>query len=448
MIKKIKWDNYRSLGNLELDFTKADGSLYNTIVLAGDNGTGKTTILNSLATFLNLDSFEAFTCIEHMIDRESYVLTKLSDGDKFGFHNRLKVSDGSEKAVQTNRNNNVDNLKNDSEDIRYYGFSYSRAKTGFRTQPIQSSKTEMLDSGKQEDDSGDDYTRIKQLLVDISEQDDSEWMKLCEKENGSSPVKFAEFKRKSRMYRFKMAFEDFFDDLKFTGIETNVGEKKIMFSKYENPVDIDSLSTGEKQIVFRGAHLLRNSKNIEGGFVFIDEPELSMHPNWQKRILNYYRKLFNSNGKQSVQMIIATHSTYVIQEALKYRDDVLVVVLSVENGSIKAEKVTAPNVLPYITEAETNYLAFHVPTVDYHIELYGWLQNKINNASVKACDDYITQQLQYDPGKHGKASSHRNTQYLTLPTYIRNAIDHPDPSRLFTEDELRTSIELLIELCR
>ena len=452
MIKKIRWRNYRSLKNLELDFKKDDGSVYNTVVLAGDNGTGKTTILDSLAEFLNLGSFRQLDFLEYEINGETYILSETKHNPQNGFHNRYKVSTAIDKDIFTDRRNNVEALKRDTEDIRYYGFAYSRAKTGFKTQSIKSTKTEMLDAEKQEDDSTDDYTRIKQLLVDISEQDDSEWMKLCNEGKGNSTESFSEFKKESRLYRFKIAFDNFFDKLFFSGIETNSGEKKILFSKYGNIVDIDSLSTGEKQIVFRGAHLLKNSKNIEGGYVFVDEPELSMHPLWQKKILDYYRNLFNSNGKQSVQMIIATHSTYVIQSALRDRDNVLVIVLNEENGVIKIDKINTPNVLPYITEAETNYLAFHIPTVDYHIELYGYLQNKNGLQSVKDCDDYIARQTQYDAMRHGKASSHvtnRGTvNYQTLPTYIRNAIDHPDPSRTFTEEQLKTSIELLIELCK
>ena len=41
MIKKIKWNNHPIIGNLELDFTKPDGTPYNTIVIAGENGSGK-----------------------------------------------------------------------------------------------------------------------------------------------------------------------------------------------------------------------------------------------------------------------------------------------------------------------------------------------------------------------------------------------------------------------
>ena len=58
MIREIKWHNHKILGNLELNFTKPDGTPYNTIVLAGENGVGKTTILETLATFLNLETME------------------------------------------------------------------------------------------------------------------------------------------------------------------------------------------------------------------------------------------------------------------------------------------------------------------------------------------------------------------------------------------------------
>ena len=66
MITKIKWNNHEILGNLELDFTKADGSPYSTIILAGENGTGKTTILETLSTFL-LASGE----ISHLLSGEN-----------------------------------------------------------------------------------------------------------------------------------------------------------------------------------------------------------------------------------------------------------------------------------------------------------------------------------------------------------------------------------------
>lgn len=79
MITKIKWNNHEILGNLELDFTKADGSPYSTIILAGENGTGKTTILETLSTFLNLGSIEPFEFIEYNIENNLYTIIPLSE---------------------------------------------------------------------------------------------------------------------------------------------------------------------------------------------------------------------------------------------------------------------------------------------------------------------------------------------------------------------------------
>ncbi len=451
MIRKIKWNNHEVLGNLELDFSKSDGSIYNTIVLAGENGTGKTTILETLSTFLNLGSIEAFEYINYMIGDISYTITPARDS-QMGFHLRKNESDGTSQAIRTNRNNNRQLIDSDQADLRHYGFSYSKARSGFNTQKVKSTTTQQLDSDKYENDSKDDFTSIKQLIVDIDAQDNSEWMRITKSGIGTS---FDTFKQTSKMYRFEKAFNGFFNAVKFKGVDnTNHEELKILFEKHRREILVDSLSTGEKQIVFRGAHLLKNINSMSGGIVLVDEPELSMHPKWQQKVLQFYRSLFNNNGTQNAQMIIATHSEYVLRSALEDRDNVLIIVLGDEGGTIHAEKITAPTILPAITSAETNYLAFGILSVDYHIELYGYLQNKTGNLTVKSCDDYIIAQTAlFDPALHAKASSFTDqrghtTNYQTLPTYIRNLIDHPDPTQSYTQEELKCSIELLIELCR
>lgn len=273
---------------------------------------------------------------------------------------------------------------------------------------------------------------------------------ICEK-NGN--VSWDEFYPTSKIYRFKEAFNSFFDNIKFAKVDENSQEEKmVVFKKHNHDISIDALSTGEKQIVFRGTFLLKNCNNIDGGIVFVDEPELSMHPKWQEKILKYYRDLFVKNTRQTVQLIIATHSEYIVRTGLENTNDILVVTLEERHRHIKANIINAPDVLPIITSAETNYIAFGIASNDYHIQLYGYLQNKIQTTTVKACDDYIAGNSHYIQGIHGRSSSHttvsKTINYQTLPTYIRNAINHPDPSRTFTKQELEISIKLLIELCR
>ena len=283
--------------------------------------------------------------------------------------------------------------------------------------------------------------------MDIQNQDNSDYVDL-NKGLGSTPKSWNEFYPTSKIYRFKNAFDNFFDKLKYEKVVDNNNEKTILFNKNGKTISIDKLSTGEKQIVFRGIYLLKNNKKLNGAAIMIDEPELSMHPKWQKNILKYYKALFTENSNQNAQLFIATHSEYVLEEALSNKAKDLVIVLNDVNGIIHAKRIDAPSVLPSTTSAETNYLAFDIVSNDYHIELYGWLQQKESKNTIKSCDDYIKNHTDYNSSIHNKTSSFGTTTYDTLSTFIRNAIDHPDPSRTFTEIELRTSTELLIELCR
>ena len=457
MIKSISWNNHEILGNLTLDFTKEDGTPYDTIILAGENGTGKTTILETLSAFLNLGSVEPFQRICYEINGSSFVITPNTRHSNIGFHNRTRERDGTTTPINTNRNNGFAQIERDLEDIRHYGCSYSKARSGFNTKKVTNTSTQQLDIDKYENDSTEDFTSIKQLLVDVDNQDNSDWMEISISGLGGH---IDEFLRTSRLARFRSAFNNFFESLQFKKIDnSSPEEKKIIFEKHGRTVSIDSLSTGEKQIVFRGTHLLKNSRNIQGGVVLIDEPELSMHPKWQDKVLSYYRNLFTEDSEQKSQIIIATHSEYVLRAALNDHDNVLIIILNeTTTGNIEPKRMTAPSVLPTITSAEVNYLAFDVVSNDYHIELYGYLQNTIAiasaqpNCSVKKCDRHILQQPQYNAAIHHKpstfVSSNGTINYDTLPTYIRNAIDHPDPARQFSQEELRTSIELLIELCR
>lgn len=378
MIREIKWHNHKILGNLELNFTKPDGTPYNTIVLAGENGVGKTTILETLATFLNLETMEPFEYIKYIVDGIPYTISPEGDLGKYGFHSRKNETSDEMQTIHSGRDNNRARIEEDTADLRHYGFSYSKARSGFNTGKIKSTTTQQLDSQKYENDSKEDFTLIKQLIVDINAQDNSEWMRLT---RAGSSTTFNEFEHCSKMFRFEKAFNDFFDIVRFKGIDdTNKEEIKILFEKHGKDISVDSLSTGEKQVVFRGAHLLKNSNSMVGGVVLLDEPELSMHPKWQQKVLEYYRSLFTAEGVQNAQMIFATHSEYVLNSALNDRDNVLIITLTDDNGIIQAKNITAPSTLPTITSAETNYLAFGVS------EDYRTLADNLSTSKVYVLD--------------------------------------------------------------
>lgn len=68
-IRKVKWVNHPVLGNLELDFVNPlTNHPFSTIVFVGENGSGKTTILETLNTFLCIGSFKPFDMIEFEVE--------------------------------------------------------------------------------------------------------------------------------------------------------------------------------------------------------------------------------------------------------------------------------------------------------------------------------------------------------------------------------------------
>lgn len=93
------------------------------------------------------------------------------------------------------------------------------------------------------------------------------------------------------------------------GIELDM----ITFGDSFNAISSDKLSAGEKQML---SFLCYNtfSKNK---VIFIDEPELSLHPDWQRLLISTLLKQGNNN-----QFFIATHSPFIYT---KYPDKEIVI---------------------------------------------------------------------------------------------------------------------------
>ena len=450
-IRKIKYHQHPILGDLELDLVNPNTGLpYNTIVLAGENGTGKTTILSSLNTFLCLNSFEHFERIDYEVDNHQYavVSTGRDHDNQMGFHNRIDLQTNTTTNIRRNRNNDTQGIAQDLLDIRHYGSVYSKARADFSVRKITGTTSLEVDKNSYDDDGQEDFSSLKQLIIDLQADDSGRWQELTE----ADPAHHADydaFLQTAKMYRFRTAFNNFFETIKYKKVETSDGEKKVLFTKHNKDITIDVLSTGEKQIVYRGIYLLRNVGKLDGAAVMVDEPELSMHPKWQKRILKYFKDLFTADGgTQKVQLFFATHSEYVLGEALNDPTNTLVVVLKDNNGTIEKKEVTAPLLLPTLMASEVNYVTFDVASVDYHIALYGAIQTKYSRHSISSCDQFIETQCApyYNAAIHGVVTNYGGTTYNTLPTKIRNHIDHPDNPYTFSDEELKISIKLMRDI--
>ena len=60
-IRKVKFQEHPILKNLELDFCGKDGKAFDTIIFAGENGTGKSFLLKTIADiFIFLDKAQQY----------------------------------------------------------------------------------------------------------------------------------------------------------------------------------------------------------------------------------------------------------------------------------------------------------------------------------------------------------------------------------------------------
>ena len=446
-IRRVKYNNHPILGDLELDFVNPITNItYNNVVFVGENGTGKTTVLRTISDYINCITLRPFEYIEYEADGNIFRILPLQGGNGT-FHTRMDLTSGTEEIVRRDNANNPSIMRADKKDMISYPFAFSKARSDFKTNKISNVSTKKLDSEIHDDDNDDNYTSLKQLIVDIDNQDNSEFTQ----RNKTMRLDYAQFLPTSRIYRFSNAFNTFFGNISFDRIEDIADEKVILFKKNNKDIPIDGLSTGEKQIVFRGAYLLKNSGKMEDGVAFIDEPELSMHPSWQRKVLKYFQTLYSdaATGNQKAQLFFASHSEYVVASALEDPNNVLVVVLSENGGTISQRRITTPIVLPTITASEINYAAFGIPTIDYHIALYGAIQAKYNKQRIADCDTFIENCTPYyDSTRHESITSNPNSgrQYKTLPTKVRNHIDHPDTAPPFTMRELEASIKLMRDI--
>ena len=309
----------------------------------------------------------------------------------------------------------------------------------YKTNKIESVKTNELDKNKYDSDKDDNFTSLKQLIVDVQNQDNEQYRDINDKRNqqGQTPMSTADFEPISKIYRFKSAFNGFFETIKYKKVGNASGEKVVIFEKHGIEIPIDVLSTGEKQVVFRGAYLLRNINVLQNSTIMIDEPELSMHPLWQKKILQYYKNLFtDANSNQTAQLLFASHSEAVISEALKDLDKTKVIVLKRDgNGQVSANCIGTPAVLPYTMAAEVNYQAFELVSTDYHNALYGYIEAEGWKNNFDA---------QYQKINYVKLNPNGTTSNLqkTLTEKIRHIIHHPENRyNSYTQEELKESIE-------
>lgn len=381
--RKITFENHPVLGNLVVDFTKSNGESVNTIIIAGENGCGKSVLLNELYQFNP-------TIIYNDKDGRIQTEIELSQSEKDLIqenqhfkNNELPLIYGSVITIKQDftikQNWEQCKVFYDSieKEIITYGYNFSLdnnslfkpvfsdVEINFTPKNISTVTSSNVDERVNTaiKSSNNIATEITQLLIDIDNLDNADLAHWVKNNPNIAPP---ENVQSIRMKRFTNAFHSMFPDKRFVSINNINGHKTVEFEEFGKRIPIEKLSSGEKQIVFRGGFLLRNQKTTEGSVILIDEPEISLHPKWQLEIMTFLKNLFMKEGEQTSQLIVATHSPFIIHNTTRANDKVIVMKKN-NDGTItisqnpeyyswtEAQLVNeAFNIMPYLETGKTN----------------------------------------------------------------------------------------------
>ena len=338
--RKISFENHPILGNMSFDFTDKDGRTVDAIIIAGENGCGKSVLLNELYQYnpANIDNKEGIIITE--IELSQYEKETINGSQNFKRHALPLIA---ENIITINQDFSIRNWEQckvqyhcvEDREITTNGSIlilnndilfkpiFSDVEINFTPNNIKTVTSSNIDEkiNSAIKSSNNIATEITQLLIDIDSSDNSDLAVWVKNNPGIAPPYDVQ---STRMKRFTNAFHSIFPGKRFVEINNKNGHKTVEFEEFGKRMPIEKLSSGEKQIVFRGGFLLRNQKTTEGSVVLIDEPEISLHPKWQLEIMTFLKNLFMKDGKQTSQLIVATHSPFIIHNATRANDKVIV----------------------------------------------------------------------------------------------------------------------------
>lgn len=215
------------------------------------------------------------------------------------------------------------------------------------------------------------------------------------------------------------------------------------------------------------ANITNNSdRSIEKPIIFlIDEPETFLHPKAQNKLMESLDTL----SKKS-QIIITTHSPYLLKLFNKNKHQLKI--FYKEKRYTKIANKDMLNILGdenSLSWGEINYLAFDVPSIEFHIELFSKLHQEAANSrktydngektvskhSISSFDKWLIQKDPNNAVDNDHINNHQDYTDQSMSTYIRNYIDHPGDDDSLPEgqsrqkptlEEIKKSIESMITI--
>lgn len=285
-IKNLHIKEYNGLENLDINF-ESKGKVLDLIVLAGINGSGKTRVLESVLDFFY--KIEMFYKSQNKIElfyEEIENESIKTAGNIDVFYNELK--NGAKGAFLSPKYLEIKKILKKFPKIIYVPTEINfqkvqKAQTNFKK---EYSFINIVDSYEIKDIPSYIATRISKVA------------------NEEENLTMGQV-RKKVFAEINGIFEILELDVKLSEISKDENSMPIFTDSSGKKFGINELSSGEKQLFLRT--LAIKMLEPENSIIMIDEPELSLHPKWQQKIVDVYRKIGRNN-----QIILATHSPHIL----------------------------------------------------------------------------------------------------------------------------------------
>ena len=301
-IKSLKVQNHYLFKDNEIKFFNENNEMLKTVVLAGINGSGKTTFLKAIVNILTDKNNQEDTKIMLDIDENEEVYLK----------NLFNV------VIENNKYFNISKPT-------LYRFEPSSLNYGEKEKPrlvflpteINFSNLEVKTRNYKSENNF--YCLIDQNIInDVP----SYLVSLVNTEI----FKYEDLPIKEAIKKICDEINSIFNlldmDIEMIGVNKNSDNMPLFKNKFGTEFDINSLSSGEKQLFLRAMTL--KMLDINNSVILIDEPEISLHPKWQQKIVKVYEGIGENN-----QIIIATHSPHIVSSV---KSESLKLLVKADNG--------------------------------------------------------------------------------------------------------------------
>lgn len=303
-LKKLTLSNFKCLSNIELSFDNNNSDNRKWTLILGENGTGKSNILKSIALVTSGSNAlgellgNSDDWIKHNEKRCSIIADlKTKKGEERSISLHFSRGDNLSKIISKNRESLhlIDEAIENAE-RNYFVVAYGASR---RLSNEVFSNYEKNRNGRS--------INVRNLFDNASTLNPlTAWIIELDYRSGVSGIKL-----------IKEALRDFLPGIEFHSI--NKEKKQVLFQTVDGIIPLDQLSDGYQNmaawigdLLFRITETFRDYKQpLEArGLLLIDEVDLHLHPKWQRKLYD-----FISLKLPNFQVVATTHSPLTAQQA-------------------------------------------------------------------------------------------------------------------------------------